>query len=243
MFERPDYSQRQWWRSDKVPSMLLEIPEQDLAAAIGCLALGTLYALRSGAVPPGTGGVLTWRIKGPLRGKVPPLLIDALNGMDEIDVIDHAGYEQRRIDMIDGLITRIEWILRNQAHVDYDLGWVEDPEPAGTAAVSLRGRDKESLYPFPVDEDDVLSTVGSSIRSQSGNESGKWVTFEEIMDRLGRADPDQVRSEIDWLLFLDLLDGAPRGEGWRPTATGWEQYHYYKRISRPGLYDQYGIEE
>ena len=223
--------------------MLLEIPEQDLAAAIGCLALGTLYALRSGDVPPGTGEVLSFRIKNPLRGKVPPLLIDALNGMDEIHVFDHPGYEQQRMDMIDGLITEIEWILQNQAHISYDLGWVEDPEPAESDVVSRRGANGETRFPYPVDDEHVLRAVGSSVHSKSGDEPERWVTFEEVMSRLGRADADQVRSKIDRLLLLERLEEAPKGDRWRPTRRGWEQYHYEKKISRPGLWDQYGIDE
>jgi hypothetical protein len=223
--------------------MLLEIPEQDLAAAIGCLALGTLYALRSGDVPPGTGEVLSFRIKNPLRGKVPPLLIDALNCMDEIHVFDHPGFEQRRIDMIDRLIKEIEWILREQAHIRYDLGWVEDLGPADSDAVSGRGLSGETRFPYPVDSEQVLRAVGSSFRSQSGDESERWVTFEEIMGRLGRADAHQVRPWIDRLLLLEQLEEAPEGDRWRPTRAGWEQYHYDKRMSRPGLWDQYGIDE
>jgi hypothetical protein len=60
---------------------------------------------------------------------------------------------------------------------------------------------------------------------------------------LGRADPAQVRRCIESLLWTEDIEQSPDAEKWRPTESGWREYEHERRISRPGLWDQYGVEE
>jgi hypothetical protein len=223
--------------------MLLEIPEQDLASVIGCLTLGTLYALRSRAVPSGTGEVLSWRIKQALRGKVPPLLVDVLNGMDEIKVLERAASERHWAEGIDEAIHQTEWILREQAHINYDLGWVPNPEAPGPGVMSRRARNEEMPYPDPVDDTQVLRALARGLRSGEGDGQQGWASFDDVLNGLGRADAVQAWEWFERLLLLEWVEEAPEGGKWRPTRLGWDHYEEHERVSRPGLWDQDGVEE
>jgi hypothetical protein len=111
--------------------MKVDIPSRNLAAVLASLGLGTLEAIRAGALPP---GAATWTLAPPrmweplggVSGDVDEVL-DVFQSCDELAAIQELLPDQFEAKL-DALIVRLRKILGSQPESVWEVTWQREEE-------------------------------------------------------------------------------------------------------------------
>jgi hypothetical protein len=108
--------------------MRLQIGDDQLASFLACLGLGTLYAIRDGAIPARTG---IWTLAPPRTWRaleenpsVPAEIVAVFQHFDELDVLQR-HYPQGFDLLCAELIARLEAVLSEIEDPVYVLKWIK----------------------------------------------------------------------------------------------------------------------
>jgi hypothetical protein len=109
------------------------LPEEDLIPFLACLGLGTLRAIRAGALHPDVGiwtlAVPGFRIPLEERRNLPRELLEVFGAADELSAIKDLGGQARFEEVLDGQIRVLERILAASPESSWSLRWANEAEP------------------------------------------------------------------------------------------------------------------
>lgn len=116
-----------WTELATLGAMQIEITEP--SAFVACLALGTLRAIRVGALTPDAG---IWSLGQPwvyareyLAGHVHDELLDVLSACDELPLIGDMLGRDYRDEVIDGFIERVTAVIAQEPERFFGMRWVD----------------------------------------------------------------------------------------------------------------------
>ena len=126
--------------------MQLEIPDEELAPFLACLGIGTLQAIRMGAVGPEMG---IWTLATPemMRGlhrnaATPPEVLDVYSRGDELSLSRQLTADSPEVfdRQLGTLIDKLAAVLRRSSHLSWNITWLPESEYSSWDLAELLNR-------------------------------------------------------------------------------------------------------